>query len=331
MGVRAGIIKSMDALERKRISVVTKYATENFTQGDWFTFGQLTGQLPYIQGHGRLLKSLSFGDDDYDSCVAEVLDKIFTDNVPAIDEVIDHFDIDLWYQQRDPEKYHRVFSRDKHARPGFWKADYFKAFICHLDSNKEKISYLKAALEGWGISSFIAHQDIKPTEEWESEIEAGLNSMDLLIALIEPGFRDSEWTDQEIGHALGRGIDVLPLIVGMKLHGFIAKIQGIQVKDKIPSDVAEEIVPVLLRKPRHRIRLLSGMSRAIAIAPSAEKIKKIQQLDKWKVVSDDQMRDLLQTSMLSNPEKMQVATIVSRVKAFTVERELEALDDDIPF
>lgn len=46
---------------------------ENFTASDWEELGALTDELDYIERHGRLLRSLRFGDDDYGGCVLSVL------------------------------------------------------------------------------------------------------------------------------------------------------------------------------------------------------------------------------------------------------------------
>lgn len=322
----------MNTIERKKVGVITKYVNESFSEGDWYAFGQLIGQLTYIQKHPRLLRSLNFGDEDYEYCVAEVLDHVFNNDSTLIDEVIENFDIDLWYEQRDPLRHSRVFQKDTHSIPKFWKQDYLRIFISHLASSREKVSYLKASLEGWGISSFIAHQDIEPSKEWQVEIEAGLNSMALMIAFIEPGFINSAWTDQEVGYALGRNIDVLPILIGENPHGFIGKIQGINAKGKIPSKVSQQIILILLKKPRYRKQLLAGMSKAFSIAQSNKKIWKIRQINDWNILTDDQMRDLLERSLLSNEEKKQLNDIVSRVDAFKAEQHEELVtDDDIPF
>ena len=85
----------MDSLQRKKVTVITKYAIESFSESDWYTLGQLTGKLKVITEHPRLFRSLSFGDVDYEYCVAQVLDTIFSDEPHLIGEAIDHFDIDL--------------------------------------------------------------------------------------------------------------------------------------------------------------------------------------------------------------------------------------------
>src|SRR4030042_349216 len=99
----------MEAQERKKVDVIAKYIIESFSEGDWYSLGQLTGAIETIQRHPRLLRSLGFGDEDYSYCVAEVLSIIFEKSPEMIDDVIDQFDIDVWYEQKDPRRYSTLF------------------------------------------------------------------------------------------------------------------------------------------------------------------------------------------------------------------------------
>ncbi len=323
----------MEALDRKKVSVVTKYAIESFTEGDWYTLGQITGKLDVVKDHPRLFRSLSFGDDDYDYCVAQVLDTIFSDDQNMIEDVIDHFDIDLWYQQKDPEKYQKVFAATKVASADFWIDGQLRVFISHLSSNKERMSAMKAELSHWGISAFIAHEDIEPSREWMNEVEAGLETMDVLVAVVEPGFKESDWCAQEVGFALGRHVDVIPLRAGLDPFGFFGKIQGVQIKGKVPTDVASEIVRLLLKKPKHREKLLRAMGKAFRGLQSEHKTRAFGLLDSWTVATDSQIRALLENSSLSDFERDSLKTLISRVEAFKPQEPEQAPtdDDEIPF
>lgn len=318
----------MDATTRKKIGVITQYVVANFSSGDWIALGQITGHLARIQGHSRLLRSLGFGDDDYAMHAAEVLGEILEQEEALVDDVIDHFDIDLWYEQTSPEKYRKLFGSAGVVTPTFWKPNCLRIFLSHLSTNRQKAADLKSSLEGWGISIFIAHQDIEPTREWQAEIESALATMDALVALIEPGFRDSAWADQEVGYALGRSVDVVPLLVGMDPHGFIAKIQGIHVKGKMPSKVAGELALALVKRPRLRDKLLNGLGRALASSGPLPRRDKITLLDN--VIADPQMKGLLEGSGLTPADKTALAGLTKRVGAF--EQLVQAsTEDDIPF
>lgn len=92
------------------------------------------------------------------------------------------------------------------AESQFWEPNYFRLFLSHLSSFKRTAGGLQRSLRRFGISAFVAHVDIEPTREWQDEIEAALYSMDALAAILMPGFKDSDWTDQELGVAIGRGV-----------------------------------------------------------------------------------------------------------------------------
>jgi hypothetical protein len=108
-----------------------------------------------------------------------------------------------------------------------WEPECFKVFLSHKNEAKKEAHILKTKLRVYGISSFVAHEDIEPTREWQTEIELALNSMDCLVALLTDKFHDSPWTDQEVGFALGRGVQVIPVRLGTDPYGFIGKLQAV--------------------------------------------------------------------------------------------------------
>ena len=325
----------MDTIDGKKISVITNYVTEVFSENDWFTFGQITGRLDVVGNHPRLLRSLSFGDDDYYCCAAKIVDSILAADIDLIPVIIDHFDIDLWYQQKHPDKYQRVFLQSAISSADFWKEGYLKVFISHLSSNRSRVSALKDSLADWGISAFIAHEDIEASREWRDEVEAGLETMEVLIAVVEPKFKDSDWCAQEVGFALGRKIDVIPLRAGQDPFGIFGKYQGVQIKNKFPNEVAKEVAKLLLKKPKHRSKLLQGTGRAFSNAPSKKKIELIKLLDTWSVVTDAELKLLLERVSLSNAEKSPLKTLITQVGAFApIDFKVsmdDEWDDDVPF
>ena len=313
---------------------MTKYALESFSESDWYTLGQITGKLKVITNHPRLFRALSFGDDDYEHCVAEILDTIFTQDASSIPDVIDQFDIDLWYQQKDSDKYQRVFGEPLASPADFWTEGYLKLFVSHLSSNKERMSALKTFLARWGISAFVAHEDIQASREWRNEVEAGLETMEVMVAVVEPEFKKSDWCPQEVGFALGRKIDIIPLRAGMEPFGFFGKFQGIQIKGKIPEVVSNEITELLLKKPKHRDRLLQSMSKAFAMLQSPQKMKMVELLETWSIATDDQIKTLLEASSLSDYERNHLKNLIARVDAFKAPVRaipVVATDDDMPF
>lgn len=145
----------MSPSDRKKVAVISEYIASSFSESDWISLGQITGKLKIITDHARLFRSLSFGDDDYIICVAEVLDNIFSDNNNLIEDVTEHFDINLWYQQKEPVKYQKIFVSTLVKAADFWRDGYLKVFISHLSSNRERMSALKQNLANWG--NFCVH------------------------------------------------------------------------------------------------------------------------------------------------------------------------------
>lgn len=323
----------MTPTDRKKVAVITSYVQESFSESDWHSLGQLTGQLAIISQHPRLFRSLSFGDDDYSYSAAEVLDRIFTANESAIDEVIDHFDIDLWYQQKSPEKYQKLFSASVSTSADFWRSGFLRLFVSHLSSNKSRMSALKSGLATWGISAFIAHEDIEASREWRDEVEAGLETMEVLVAVVEPGFKESDWCAQEVGYALGRKVDIIPLRAGLDPFGFFGKYQGIQIKGRLPEQVACDIAQVLLKKPQHREKFIQSMSIAFSVLDSEKKIENFNTLDGWSILTDAQLKIVMEQSSMSHAEKLRLKNLIARVGAFKTPgtKVNPADDDDMPF
>ena len=143
--------------------------------------------------------------------------------------------------------------------PSFWQAGYFRVFITHLAGNKASAHKLKEALAIYQVAAFVAHDDIEPTREWQSEIERALRTMDALIAILSPGFIQSKWCDQEVGIAIGRGKLVLPLRAGADPHGFMGKNQALQVGASDAYALAPKIVDIFSQHPLSSDRMTEAL------------------------------------------------------------------------
>ncbi len=66
----------MDRELGKRIVALGQRVVEKFNQGNWEEVGLLTGYTAEIRDHPRLLRSLSFGDDDYSGIVLRMLQRM---------------------------------------------------------------------------------------------------------------------------------------------------------------------------------------------------------------------------------------------------------------
>ena len=73
-----------------------------------------------------------------------------------------------------------------------------RIFISYSSVNKSLAGEIKRILEQYGLSVFLAHDDIPPLCDWQEEISNSLNGCDVFIPILTHSFRNSDWADQEI-------------------------------------------------------------------------------------------------------------------------------------
>jgi len=209
--------------------------------------------------------------------------------------------------------------------PNFWKPGHFKLFISHLSTFKEKTSLLKNDLEKYGISAFVAHEDIEPTKQWQDEIEKGLFTMDALCAILMPGFKESNWTDQEIGVAIGRKLLVIPIRKGLDPYGFIGKYQGYQSHNKKIHEVGESIFQIISKNPKTKNKYLNIICELFLMSNSFEDgLNRIKIINKIEHISSDKVLQI-HTRIIEN-KNLKNKDILSEFNKLSEKFELKAIN-----
>jgi hypothetical protein len=245
-------------------------------------------------------------------------------------------------EELDVPHNYAVAESDRTLQATFWEEGHFKLFLSHLSSFRETTGALQRALHGFGISAFVAHVDIEPTREWQDEIEAGLFSMDALAAILMPGFKESNWTDQEVGIAVGRGVLVIPIMRGLNPYGFISKFQGLDADGKNVGQVADAIFKILATSPKTRTRMLSCLvETTVASASEDDALAKLMHLGSVKDLPASHLQKLRDSapssSVLSSGKPLaQLNALLAKYKLQPVAQQkprtgFEDMDDDIPF
>lgn len=213
-----------------------------------------------------------------------------------------------------------------------WTPGMLRLFISHVAKHKVAVSKLKWQLCKYGISSFVAHEDIEPNREWQNEIELALRSMHALVALLTPEFHESRWTDQEVGIALGKGSLVIAVRLGLDPYGFIGKVQGLPGSLDDPVSLASSIVDLLLKHKstadKMQEALIVGLEKATSFDAAKVVTKKIAGLRHITAGQLDRMQASVKTNdqvagSFGVPERLQ--QIVQRFKPPVAEAE------DVPF
>jgi len=312
----------MTALEKiKLIDDVAKELQKRFTYRDidafFIAYGIPTGHIP-----------------SYNSKYVYVKEVLPTIDEEVIIQIANELDIK-----------HDFLSKSNNFKDNsisFWKPGHFKLFISHLSSFKQTVTILKIDLEKYGISAFVAHEDIEPTKEWQEEIEKGLFSMDALCAVLTPGFKESNWTDQEIGIAIGRGILVVPIRRELDPYGFIGKYQGFQGVGKNIGEVAEAIFLTLAKHSKTRNRIINSLTDLFLLSNKKSdalnrigSLKKIPNLPEERIIT--LKNGIVQNLILKNNDIIsafnQLLNIyqVEPINIKDFEKTAEVNTDDLPF
>lgn len=194
-----------------------------------------------------------------------------------------------------------------------WKEGFFRLFLSHVSVHKAAIAKLKSELDLRGISAFVAHEDIMPSLEWQDEIVLALRSMHALAALLTTDFHSSNWTDQEIGFALGKGVLVVPVRLGSEPYGFLGKVQALSGSLEQFDQVANRLSIALLNHSSTHRHMRKGLVLAFEAADSH--LTAIELSKMIAMVEDfaDAERTLMQRVCRENHQVFNAAGVVSRV------------------
>jgi len=230
-----------------------------------------------------------------------------------------------------------------------WKFGYIRLFISHRDDYKREASELANYLEGYGISSFVAHDTIEPMEEWQHTIKKALQTMEVMLVFITDNFFESHWTNQEIGVALARGIPIISLkLQKTEPKGFISHIQAIPSKLSSTKDSVDGIYQTLIKKLGQEERIRKSAVQAFVKSPNFDETKnrftrlqsleKITDIDIQQIIEGFMQNDQLHGSIyLTNQNKRLISFLNNRTgKNYTIQgKQIKILeeenDDEIPF
>ena len=169
--------------------------------------------------------------------------------------------------------------------PSFWRPGMLRLFITHLARHRIYAAALQDELLQYGISSFVAHNDIEPSAAWMDEIELALKTCDALVALMHKNFHASPWTDQEMGFAMGHGVPVSIIRLGEEPYGFIGRFQAFNGNDKDAVELAKELSDCYRKHKATRSKMgsitLSLFERFGSWASAKERIGYLEKLKYW--------------------------------------------------
>lgn len=218
---------------------------------------------------------------------AQILDRIREDLNKATPDIENEYVRAVHlaaFDAGDPQSQAAVpFTREPRARPedvGLWRENCLRLFISHRDAHKAVAHALADALEPFGVSSFVAHDTIKPMREWQSEILSGLMTMEVMLVLLTDNFHESEWTDQEVGFALGKGIPIVTVKVGRTdPRGFLSAKQAMKGSLDDMANCATNVHRLLVNEIGQEGRLKAILIEAFINSPNyLESMSRLERL-----------------------------------------------------
>jgi len=143
-----------------------------------------------------------------------------------------------------------------------------KTFLSYSSEDKNLAGDIKQSLGRLGIEAFLAHDDIEPSEEWQKRILAELKKCNVLIPILTERFARSNWTDQEVGFALSRGILIIPLNAGIDPYGFMGKFQALPLMPRDIEQTCVRIAKVVCKKTDFADKVLKGVIKNFGASDS---------------------------------------------------------------
>jgi nucleoside 2-deoxyribosyltransferase len=149
-----------------------------------------------------------------------------------------------------------------------------KFFLSYSSDDSELAGQIKTTLEDmFGVDVFLAHDDIQPSSEWQREILSTLEQADVFIPILTESFEVSDYTDQETGYALARGIFVIPIKIKAIPHGFISHIQALKFQAESPQGSCQTIARAVVRNPKLRKSFLDDLIKNFGGSYSFDRAK----------------------------------------------------------
>lgn len=166
-----------------------------------------------------------------------------------------------------------------------WGSNPVAVFISHRHEDAAFVGRVGGILGAYyGIDAFVAHNDIEPSKKWRDTIRAALASCHFMVAVIHENFHESQWCDQEIGWAMGRGIPVMPVRrqanQGQRRDGFLEEHQDLvlgppEQYGSAEPYLARQIFARVLEDPRTRSVGIKALIESLVNSTSFDNTRRI--------------------------------------------------------
>jgi hypothetical protein len=88
---------------------VSRAVVATFDRSSWVELGELLGRPEVIYNHDRLLRSLSFSDDDYEGNSLEVIRDLLGQHLENLDQIASYVGLRSWLLQHDADLHDQLY------------------------------------------------------------------------------------------------------------------------------------------------------------------------------------------------------------------------------
>lgn len=150
-------------------------------------------------------------------------------------------------------------------------------FVSHSVGSHELpvVHHLSAALTGVGVQPYLALYDRQPGTYLSKKVMDSIARSDVLLVLVTTKGTESKWVHEEIGFALGKGLDVKPLVEkGVDVGQMLSGVEHSEFDPSAPASGVESMALYLkaLERAREAEAQRERVTRAEEAASQAEAI-----------------------------------------------------------
>lgn len=223
----------------------------SFDAGDWKELGLLTGCNDYVGSHPRLLRSLSWDDDDYGSNVLSVVEYMLAQAQDNLTIIANFTPVKTWLLQNDRELYNDLIMGVQGTTPRPWDVA-----ISFAGTERQLAESLANILQAANYTVF--YDDFYPDMLWGKDLvelfdDIYRQSSRFCVMFLSKEYVTRMWSTHERRSALARAI-----VERSKEYVLPIRIQEVEVPG-LPPTVGylhinkysiEQIGEVLLKKLR---------------------------------------------------------------------------------
>jgi len=175
-------------------------------------------------------------------------------------------------------------------------------FLSHANKDKKIAKKLADELSQYGLKIFVAHEDIKVGDKWESILINKIKECDLFVVLLSENFHSAQYTDHEVGIAYGLNKFIFPVRFDDTIpYGFMSKFQAKKISREINKDEIVKLFFNMVSKSEKGTEMLNKLIDEFGDSASYDRANQTSDiLSQCTEFSDEQLNQISYTFLHNN-------------------------------